>query len=1136
MYLCYIFCYSLGTFFNIFLICVFAPLISFSQCDCEFGVAYEPSPGLCYVINACSDSSASNYCVADAYFNENCVYDSDDVLGCTCSTAYNYNPSATVDDGNCIIIGGCSDTLAYNYSGCGSVFYNENCIYGGCTDPYACNFDSSVEEDDGSCAYAEMYYDCDGNCLIDTDSDGVCDENEFSGCADPMALNYFCENSAACGFDFSTGFPIFILPEGFDDDGFCYYDGVDENQDGIPDNSLQGCEDQGALNYNANFSVWSPLSYINNLSDFQSFICIYPVYGCIDSSACNFDITANSSDGSCEFSQEYLDCDGNCLNDIDGDGICDELEILGCTEPVAYNYNLLATDDDGSCIIPVYGCTSEEAFNYNPDATEDDGSCIQSIIGCSDIDACNYDVNTNTINDELCIYAENGYDCDGNCLNDADGDNICDQFEIVGCTDNQASNYNNEATDTDNNLCEYFVECSCEYGNIMQVGDLCYVVNACSDPMSNNYCSGDAYFNEYCEYDGLSVGCTCQDAANYNSNATEDDGSCVIVGGCNDSEANNFTNCTGTYYNEVCLYYGCIDPAACNYNPEANFDDGSCEYPQEFYDCEGNCLNDINQNNICDQIEGTSVQNIQFNQGWNIFSSNLLLQNTNVEDVMSPVSSSLLVVKDDAGNVYWPMVGLNQIEDLEIGKGYMSKMTFDTSLDFIGTSIEPENIILELEEGWSFLGYLRDNPMDVLQVVANDFVDIRDDIIIMKDGYGNVLWPDYELNSIQTMYPGQGYLIKLSTDTEFSFLPNDFEYYHLPLVWPDSNNPLDLQTTGGNATMMINLSENDILLDGNSISNGDKIGIFYEGENKWLCAGFLIWDESMPPAALTMWGNIEDGFGLMNGDELKMFIYDSSTGSNYSVENTWNDQGYFISGDLGYVNNALYQTLSMSTEIYNEGFNARFGMDVNPKSKHKDSYPITSSNMVIAIPDYSWEFLPSNLSEVLAYDSYGNIVGSSVYNNGSMSITIWEDDIFTNQKDGMVQDEKFTLKYWSEDLNSAIDIDVKWELGDDHYISNGLAAISSISLSNQVLDNTVVDLFPNPCSEQAKLSFYLPSDDFVDIKILDLQGKEVSLSYSGYTTKGNINILLDTSPIKTGTYIVSIVSYNFKKDILFSKM
>ena len=28
--------------------------------------------------------------------------------------------------------------------------------------------------------------------------------------------------------------------------------------------------------------------------------------------------------------------------------------------------------------------------------------------------------------------------------------------------------------------------------------------------------------------------------------------------------------------------------------------------------------------------------------------------------------------------------------------------------------------------------------MNVLQVVENDFVDIRDDIIIMKDGTGNV--------------------------------------------------------------------------------------------------------------------------------------------------------------------------------------------------------------------------------------------------------------------------------------------------------------------------------------------------------------------------------------------------------------
>ena len=40
---------------------------------------------------------------------------------------------------------------------------------------------------------------------------------------------------------------------------------------------------------------------------------------------------------------------GYCLNDEDGDGICDADEILGCTNEDACNYNQEATSDDGSC-------------------------------------------------------------------------------------------------------------------------------------------------------------------------------------------------------------------------------------------------------------------------------------------------------------------------------------------------------------------------------------------------------------------------------------------------------------------------------------------------------------------------------------------------------------------------------------------------------------------------------------------------------------------------------------------------------------------------------------------------------------------------------------------------------------------
>ena len=46
----------------------------------------------------------------------------------------------------------------------------------GCTDSSACNYDSSAANDDGSCTYAELYYDCNGNCLSDSDADAVCDQ------------------------------------------------------------------------------------------------------------------------------------------------------------------------------------------------------------------------------------------------------------------------------------------------------------------------------------------------------------------------------------------------------------------------------------------------------------------------------------------------------------------------------------------------------------------------------------------------------------------------------------------------------------------------------------------------------------------------------------------------------------------------------------------------------------------------------------------------------------------------------------------------------------------------------------------------------------------------------------------------
>ena len=81
----------------------------------------------------------------------------------------------------------------------------------GCTDPAACNYDSTSNTDDYSCynndlgcgcdtPAADVGYDCNGNCLADTDTDGVCDEFEIEGCQDDSYYNYNAEatDSGVC--------------------------------------------------------------------------------------------------------------------------------------------------------------------------------------------------------------------------------------------------------------------------------------------------------------------------------------------------------------------------------------------------------------------------------------------------------------------------------------------------------------------------------------------------------------------------------------------------------------------------------------------------------------------------------------------------------------------------------------------------------------------------------------------------------------------------------------------------------------------------------------------------------------------------------------------------------------------------
>ena len=84
----------------------------------------------------------------DPYWNSGCI------LGCTDSTAYNYDPLANSDDGSCIsVVYGCTDQTAVNYFAGANTDDGSCCYVSGCMDPTANNYDAFACIDDGSCIY-----------------------------------------------------------------------------------------------------------------------------------------------------------------------------------------------------------------------------------------------------------------------------------------------------------------------------------------------------------------------------------------------------------------------------------------------------------------------------------------------------------------------------------------------------------------------------------------------------------------------------------------------------------------------------------------------------------------------------------------------------------------------------------------------------------------------------------------------------------------------------------------------------------------------------------------------------------------------------------------------------------------------
>lgn len=284
-------------------------------------------------INA--DGSCFNACVD---WTTSCDY-----YGCTDENACNFEPDAVLDNGSC--------AFAFDECGiCGG--NNETCS--GCTEESACNFDEEALIDDGSCFLPPPGAAC------DCSTDASFDVNLSAGETATQTLN-------AAGF--VTGLNAVLVFQDLPPD----QSWANEMMVGLtaPDGS---CIQFGGYNltlecpsagiWPADWNTSAQGTYVADVSFNQ------PIAGIGSWTVTIMNAWDNSNGASYETTLSF---EGLC------EGVFDN---PGCSNPSACNYDPTATTDDGSCEFESCPCIGD--FNQDGTITSEDLLLFLTDIGCTD--------------------------------------------------------------------------------------------------------------------------------------------------------------------------------------------------------------------------------------------------------------------------------------------------------------------------------------------------------------------------------------------------------------------------------------------------------------------------------------------------------------------------------------------------------------------------------------------------------------------------------------------------------------------------------------------------------------------------------------------------------------------------------
>ena len=144
--------------------------------------------------------------------------------------------------------------------------------------------------------------------------------------------------------------------------------------------------------------------------------------------------------------------------------------------------------------------------------------------------------------------------------------------------------------------------------------------------------------------------------------------------------------------------------------------------------------------------------------------------------------------------------------------------------------------------------------------------------------------------------------------------------------------------------------------------------------------------------------------------------------------------------------------------------------------------------------------------QILRAENVTNLGWTSSICIGSLCYNNWVDSVNVNIVNGDSAD--FSIYVWTNgEGNDSLsftfyDLNTPDENIDLKLFASTHLLISSFDLGNNSIDNTRINVFPNPFNSSLKIEYTLKRASFISVNIYDLKGRLVSSIFKGYRGSG----------------------------------